>query len=124
MKSTQPTDPKPAERAPSRFGRRVEASLSVEVAGRTGAFRAQTVDVSRTGVLLYLVDDGFVPESEAGNMIVYSERVEEEFGDGLEVRLASGMHFEAEVVRVARGEDSEDGPMIMACRYARAMSGE
>lgn len=111
-------------RAPSRFGRRVEASLAVEVAGNSAVFRAQTVDVSRTGVLLYVSDDAFVPADETENMILYSERVEEEFGEGLEVRLGSGMHFEAEVVRVARRDDETDGPMLMACRYARPMSDE
>jgi len=124
MDSVHSGELSPAIRAPSRFGRRVEVSLSVEVAGRSGAFSAQTADISRTGVLLYVVDDAFVPPAEAENVILYSERVEEEFGDGLEVRLASGLHFEAEVVRVARGDDSGDGPMLMACRYARPMTDE
>jgi len=124
MKSTQSNEPVPASRAASRFGRRVEVSLSVEVAGCSGVFGAQTVDISRTGVLLYLVDEQFVPTADAANMILYSERVEEEFGDGLEVRLGTGLHFEAEVVRVARREDGRDEPMIMACRYACPMTDE
>jgi len=122
MESLQAGGTTPEIRAPSRFGRRVEASLSVEVAGRSGGFHAQTVDISRTGVLLYVVDEAFVPAADAQNMILYSERVEEEFGEGLEVRLAGDLCFEAEVVRVARQEDSPDGRMLMACRYARMMT--
>jgi len=111
-------------RTPNRFGRRVDVNLCVEVAGNSSPFRARTVDISRTGVLLYIDDDSFLPTADIENIILYSERVEEEFGDGFEVRLSSGLAFEAEVVRVARRDDRAHGPMHMACRYARAMSEE
>ncbi|MHC4953664.1 MAG: ATPase, T2SS/T4P/T4SS family [Planctomycetota bacterium] len=112
----------PETRTASRLGQRVTARLTVEVAGQSRGFGAQTVDISRTGVLLYLDDDRFIPSDEIGNIILYSERVEEEFGDGFEVRLSADLAFEAEVVRVSRREGLDDGPMLMACRYARPMT--
>jgi len=108
--------------APGRIGCRVEVDICVEIAGESGPFRAQTVDISRTGVLLVIDDESFLPASEAENMILYSERVEEEFGAGFEVRLGTELAFEAEVVRLSRRGESSDGPMHMACRYARPMS--
>ncbi|MHC4452083.1 MAG: ATPase, T2SS/T4P/T4SS family [Planctomycetota bacterium] len=121
MGKTQADRPPPGVRERRRFGRRLDVTHPIEVAGRSGGFAAQTVNVSRTGVLLWVADDKFLPLAEAENMVLLTERVAEEFGEGLEVRLGQDIALEAEVVRVTRRDERDTGPVLIACRYARPL---
>ena len=100
MGKTQADRPPPGVRERRRFGRRVRVTHPIEVAGRSGGFAAQTVNVSRTGVLLWVADQRFLPLSEGENMVLFTERVAEEFGEGLEVRLSQDIALDPEQLRV------------------------
>jgi twitching motility protein PilT len=75
-------------------------------------------------VLLWVADQRFLPLSEGENMVLFTERVAEEFGEGLEVRLSQDIALEAEVVRVARRDKRDSGPVLIACRYARPLTSD
>jgi len=124
MERSQTKSPPAGLRERRRFGRRLAVSKRVEVAGSSGGFSAQTVNVSRTGVLLWVVDERFLPLAESENMLLFTERVAEEFGEGLEIRLGEDVALEAEVVRVTRRNEKDVGPVLIACRYARPLSQE
>jgi twitching motility protein PilT len=123
----KPKDPSTPARAPGAEPRSERAPLTteVEVRGRSATYSGQTIDVSATGALLWITDERFLPPAELANMVVFSERVAHEFGDGMAVGLAGGeIVREAEVVRVTRKGPDENTPMLVACRFAHPLSGD
>jgi len=124
MDKLQAHRPPPGVRERRRFGKRLDVTHPIEVAGRSGGFSGQTVNISRTGVLLWVADDRFIPLAESDNMVLFTERVAEEFGEGLEIRLSQDIALEAEVVRVTRRAEKDTGPVLIACRYARPLTRE
>jgi twitching motility protein PilT len=100
-------------------------TAEVEVLGKGGTFSGQTIDLSATGALLWITDERFVPPSDVANMVVFSERVAQEFGDGMVLRLAKGeVVREAEVVRVSRKGTEDDAPMLVGCRFAHPLTAD
>lgn len=111
--------------AEARSGHRATVTAEVEVLGKGGTFSGQTIDLSATGALLWITDERFLPASDLVNMVVFSERVAQEFGDGMIVRLAGGQVVrEAEVVRVSRKGAEDDSPMLVGCRFAAPLAGD
>ncbi len=118
-----------AERPPIRTGRRrakrTVLTVEVDVVGQSGGFAGQTVDLSRGGALLWITDERFVPPGQTTNMVLYSERVAEEFGAGLRLQLLKGqVRRDAEVVRVTRGGAKAAGQILVACRFANPLGSE
>jgi twitching motility protein PilT len=108
-----------------RSGQRAPVTVEAEILGKGGAFSGQTIDVSATGALLWITDERFLPPADLVNMVVFSERVAQEFGEGMIVRLADGqIAREAEVVRVTRKGPQEDTPMLVGCRFAVPLAGD
>lgn len=111
--------------ADSRSGHRAAVTAEVEIRGKGGLYSGQTIDLSATGALLWITDERFLPPADLLNMVVFSERVAQEFGDGLIVRLANGQVVrEAEVVRVSRKGPDENTPMLVGCRFSVPLSGD
>ncbi|HEX5135843.1 MAG TPA: PilT/PilU family type 4a pilus ATPase [Planctomycetota bacterium] len=109
----------------ARTGQRATVTAEVEVLGKGGTFSGQTIDLSATGALLWITDERFLPPSDLVNMVVFSERVAQEFGDGMIVRLAAGQVVrEAEVVRVSRKGADDDSPMLVGCRFVAPLLGD
>jgi len=105
--------------ADKRSGERASVALELTVRGATGSFSAQTVDISRTGALLWITDEGFLPPEDLANMVVFSEHVAHELGDGMVLTFpADGVTRQAEVVRVTRKGQDVASPMLVACRFA------
>jgi twitching motility protein PilT len=100
-------------------------TAEVEVRGKGGVFAGQTIDVSATGALLWITDERFLPPSDLVNMVVFSERVAQEFGGGMIVRLADGQIVrEAEVMRITRKGNGENTPMLIGCRFSVPLAGD
>jgi twitching motility protein PilT len=97
-------------------------SLEFSVRGMTETFQGQTVNVSRTGALLWITDERFLSESDAINMVRFSERVAQELGDGMRIEFESGVIREGEVVRVSRKGYDDKCPMLVACRFTESLS--
>ncbi len=112
-----------AERPPKRTGRRgakrAALTLEIEVVGQSGGFAGQTVDLSRSGALVWITDERFVAPGHTANMVLYSERVAEEFGAGLRIQFPRAqVRRDGEVVRVTRGAGKAAGHILVACRFA------
>jgi len=100
-------------------------TVEVSLRGAGGTYSGQTVDVSATGSLLWITDESFLSPTELANMVIFSERVAQEFGNGLVVEFAGGeIVREAEVVRVSRKGDDETTPMLVACRFGMPLAGD
>jgi len=97
-------------------------SLEISVRGLTETFQGQTVNVSRTGALLWITDERFLSEADTINMVRFSERVAQELGDGMHVEFESGVTREGEVVRVSRKGYDDKCPMLVACRFTEPLS--
>jgi twitching motility protein PilT len=97
-------------------------SLEFSVRGMTETFQGQTVNVSRTGALLWITDERFLSEADAINMVRFSERVAQELGDGMRIEFESGVIREGEVVRVSRKGYDDKCPMLVACRFTESLS--
>jgi len=109
----------------TRSGHRAPVTAEVEIHGKGGVYSGQTVDVSATGALLWITDEAFLPASDLVNMVVFSERVAQEFGDGMIVGLAGGqIAREAEIIRVTRKDQNENSPMLVGCRFAMPLAGD
>ncbi len=121
----QPKDTSAPSGAEPRSGNRAAVTAEVEIRGKGGVFAGQTIDVSATGALLWITDERFLPAPDLVNMVVFSERVAQEFGEGMIVRLAAGQIVrEAEVVRVTRKGADENMPMLVGCRFSVPLAGD
>ncbi|MHC4817625.1 MAG: PilT/PilU family type 4a pilus ATPase, partial [Planctomycetota bacterium] len=105
-----------------RRGERVVAALEFTVQGVTESFAGQTVNVSRTGALLWITDERFLTGSDAINMVRFSERVAQELGDGMRLEFEGGVVCSGEVVRVSRKGYDDKSPMLVACRFTEPLS--
>jgi twitching motility protein PilT len=75
--------------------------------------------------MAWITDERFVAAGDQTNMVRFSERVAQEFGETMTLEFEGGRSHEAEVVRVTRMKGPDDkGPMLVACRFARALSPE
>ncbi|NJN14410.1 MAG: PilZ domain-containing protein, partial [Planctomycetes bacterium] len=98
-------------------------SLEIEVKGQSGNFAAQTVDISRSGALVWVTDERFAPGEKATNMVFYSERVADEFGAVVGIQFGSaGIRRDAEVIRVTRKGPNGGGPILVAFRFANPLA--
>jgi twitching motility protein PilT len=109
-------------RTDRRRGERVATSLEFTVRGETESFQGQTVNVSRTGALLWITDERFLSGTDAINMVRFSERVAQELGDGMRLEFESGVVRSGEVVRVSRKGYDDKSPMLVACRFTEPLS--
>jgi hypothetical protein len=103
-------------------GRRAVVTVALRVAGPGGDFAAETVDVSRTGALVWIKDETFAPAPVTGNMVFYQQRVTEEFSAGMHLKFAGDVERSAEVVRVARKGTEDGDPILVACRFSKELS--
>jgi len=109
-------------RTDRRRGERVAASLEFTVRGENETFQGQTVNVSRTGSLLWITDERFLSGTDSINMVRFSERVAQELGDGMRIEFEGGVVREGEVVRVSRKGYDDKSPMLVACRFTEPLS--
>ena len=93
-------------RVDRRHGERVAAVVKFKVHGADASFSGETVNVSRTGALLWITDEQFVSPEDAINMVCFSERVAEVLGDGMRLELEGGIVRQGEVVRVSRRSEA------------------
>lgn len=103
--------------ANKRNGHRIPLALDLVVRGRAGRFPARTVNVSRSGALLEITDDGYAPRG--GDLATFARKVEMHFRTGMDVHFVEqGMATRARVVRVT----CECDELRFACRFSRTLS--
>jgi len=113
-------DPREMERmlrehfAGKRDALRTPTLLDVIVEGHHGSFDALVVDVSRSGMLLRLLDDEF----DGQGLVPYTARARFHFGSGLSVEFReSGIHAESSVVRVTEHVTGTTTVILVGCRF-------
>jgi len=102
---------------------RVQRVFFVGVRGRHGTYRSLVSNLSRTGVLLTIVDPAFAVEDCEGNVEVATLRIAAQFSDGLAIVVNEiAEPIEAEIVRVE--EERHEGEVFfsLGCRFRRPLS--
>jgi len=94
-----------------RDARRFDTFLPCRVAGKTGVYLAQVLDISRSGALIRILDARF-PEPGAGEELMrFAERVTEQFGSGIEITVRGSINpIRADLVRVTTRQQDADDP--------------
>jgi len=100
--------------------------LDVECEGKKGSFKGMAVDISRSGVLLRIMDPTFASPAEMNHLMPYTARVWFHFEGGFLVHFkdrALSMH--TDVVRVTgfcgRGQQSL---ILIGCKFRRHLTPE
>jgi hypothetical protein len=108
------------KRRSPRTRRQIDALLE----GSSGeVFRARTIDVSRGGMLVELVDPAFTEVGSgdgAMRLVSLAARVSAEFAEGLKVRLGDARPRAAEVVRLVTR--IQDMAFLLGCRFTPELS--
>jgi len=103
-------------------GSRPAVSHELRIVGSHGEYAGQTVDLSRTGALLWITDERF----DAQDFMLFSERVYDEFGKGMRIFVGDVELPKAEVARVTRkgdeGGPGDPGICLVACRFERSLT--
>ena len=96
-----------------RDGVRQPCDLSVMLRGRGGSFTGQTVDISRSGVLLQITDQLYNMSND--DLASFAGRIEKHFRTRVDVFFVeAGLRKAAEVARLTM---SESGEFLMACQF-------
>ena len=98
---------------------RTPTLLDVIVEGHHDSFDGMVVDVSRSGMLLRLLDEEF----DSHPLVPYTARVRFHFGSGLNVRFReSGISAEGTVVRVTEHVAGTVTVVLIGCRFRHALT--
>lgn len=102
---------------------RTPTLLDVEVTGRYGTFKGVVVDISRSGLLLRIMDSTFADSDELDHLMPYTARVWYQFEEGLTVRFAeTDVEVSAFVVRVTGYAGRGQHLILIGCRFREALS--
>jgi twitching motility protein PilT len=108
-----------------RRARRFARTVAVEVRGAGETYSAQTIDVSHTGVLLWITDERFAGPELFLNFVRYGERAAEEFAGGISLRFEKTEAIvQAELVRVRRLGRHNDEVLGLACHFGAPLPDE
>mgnify|MGYP001828753722 CR=1 FL=1 len=101
-----------------RDGVRQPCDLNVMLRGRGGSFTGQTVDISRSGVLLQITDQLYnMPHDDLAS---FAGRIEKHFRTRVDVFFVeAGLRKAAEVARLTM---SESGEFLMACQFRERLT--
>ncbi len=101
---------------------RTSKFLDVQVKGKRGSFHAMAVDISRTGILLRIVDSDFATPDEANHLMPYTARVWYHFEGGLTVSFPEvEVVAKADVVRVTGYCGRGNSLILIGCRFRTAI---
>ena len=108
-----------------RRARRFARTVAVEVRGAGETYSAQTIDVSHTGVLLWITDERFAGPELFLNFVRYGERAAEEFAGGISLKFErTDVIVQAELVRVRRLGRHNDEVLGLACHFTAPLPDE
>ena len=108
-----------------RDSKRAFKLIEVEVTGAWESFQGLAVDVSRSGLLLRIMDPRFHKlGAKELNLVLYTELVQRHFADGVQIRFRGTLvRVDAEIVRIANICDSRAKGLIMVgCRFDRLLT--
>jgi len=118
---TEPDGPSDEKRDATR----IQKILFADLHGRLGTYRGMVVNLSRTGVLLTIVDPTFQPTQEQSELGLVGLRIASHFGESLRVEfLSPQLTLDAEVIRIFEGKQGDDLAVYMGCRYLKPLDEE
>ncbi len=100
-----------------RSAQRRPLALKVTVCGIMDNFPAESIDVSKSGILLQITDDVFAEGSE--DLASFAFKVQQHFQQGADILFVDyGFGVTAAVVRVTH----RNGQLMLACRFRHPLS--
>jgi hypothetical protein len=100
-----------------RNAKRRSLELKVTVCGIMDNFPAQSIDVSKSGVLLQITDSVFANQNE--DLATFAFKVQQHFQQGADILFVDyGFGVTASVVRVTH----RNGALSLACRFRHPLS--
>ena len=97
--------------------------VSLEIQGSHGTFRGMAVDISRTGMLLRIMDPHFASQDEMEHLMPYTARVWYHFESGFHVRFPdAGAAARGQVVRVTGHCGRGNSLILLGCRFRTALT--
>lgn len=97
--------------------------FDLRVEGRHGEFRAIAVDISRSGLLLRILDRSFAAEQEELFLMPYMGRIRFHFEEGIAIHLpVEGGTRTADIVRITGYMEQGNGVILLGCRFREALS--
>lgn len=107
-----------------RYALRTERLLDLDVEGSHGTFAAVSVDLSRTGALLRILDSDFAPAEESHHLMQYTACVWHHFANGLWLRFQGlTVGVRGEVARVTN-LPGQAGLILVGVKFRRELSPE
>lgn len=95
--------------------------IKITICGLLENFTAQSVDVSRTGILFRITDDLFANEDE--DLASFAFKVQQHFANGADVLFVDhGFGVSATVVRVTHRRIDDVPTLLLACRFRQPLS--
>ncbi len=92
--------------------------LNIALEGRHGSFQGMAIDISRSGMLVRVMDDDFATAEEMEHLMPYTARVWYHFEGGFSVDfLDKGVSTRGDVVRVTGYCGSGSSLILIGCRF-------
>jgi hypothetical protein len=111
--------------APKRRAARRNRAIELELGGGVGdvRFQARTVDLSREGMFVEVVDPAFWRGQPSRGIVAFASRAREHFPEGLTAHFTRfGISVRADVVRVAQQPGKSEEEFGLGCRFATPLS--
>ena len=98
-------------------------SIAIRCTGPSGhAYAARTVDISRGGALIEIVDPDFHPLLDGSDLMPFAAQVSLQFPDGMLVNFESGtVQARANIVRLVSKQGKKPG-ILLGCAFAPELS--
>ncbi len=104
---------------------RTHKLLDVLCEGKKGAFKGMAVDISRSGILLRIMDPAFASAAEVNHLMPYTARVWFHFEGGFWVHFKNGkLKVNADVVRVTGFCGRGQSLILIGCKFRRHLTPE
>ena len=99
--------------------------LNVEMQGQHGTFQALAVDISRSGMLIRVMDPHFASAEEMEHLMPYTARVWYQFEAGFSVSFAdTGVTARGNVMRVTAYSGRGRSLILIGCRFKKPLAAD
>ena len=99
--------------------------LNIELQGQHGSFQGMAIDISRSGMLIRVMDDDFATADEMEHLMPYTARVWYHFEEGFSVDFCdTGVMMRGDVVRVTGYCGRGSSLILIGCRFHEPLPAE
>ncbi len=102
---------------------RTTTFLNIAIHGKHGTFDAMAVDISRSGMLIRVMDPKFASADEMEHLMPYTARVWYQFEGGFSVSFAdTGVTASGDVMRVTGYCGRGNSLILIGCHFAKPLA--